>query len=247
MTATLRPFWRRLLVPAVITMVGLATLVSLGVWQLQRKAWKEDLIATLDAQLKAAPVPLPPPPEWGNLTPENAEYRRVRFSANFQNENDALLFTGASALRPDIKEPGYFVFSPVTLPDGRRVVVNRGFLQSDRYPGRAGTEEITGYIRFAESPSTLRAWLVPEEESRRVWLIRDHRDMARTKKWGEVAPFYIDQELPVPPDGFPKPGPLAVKLKNDHLGYAITWFGLAAALAAVFAGWAIRERYNKTA
>jgi cytochrome oxidase assembly protein ShyY1 len=62
--------------------------------------------------------------------------------------------------------------------------------------------------------------------------------MAKLKNWGDqVAPFYIDQERPVPLGGLPRPGPLTVKLRNDHLGYAITWFGLAAALAIIFAVW----------
>jgi cytochrome oxidase assembly protein ShyY1 len=70
--------------------------------------------------------------------------------------------------------------------------------------------------------------------------------MAERRGWGPVAPFYIDQEAPVPAGGFPKPGKLTVKLRNDHLGYALTWFGLAAALACVFAVWATREWYLKT-
>ena len=73
-------------------------------------------------------------------------------------------------------------------------------------------------------------------------------EVAETRPTGGYRIFtLIDQEGPVPPGGLPKPGPLAVKLRNDHLGYAITWFGLAASLAAVFLGWAIRERYNKAA
>jgi cytochrome oxidase assembly protein ShyY1 len=246
MMAAARPYWRRLLVPGIFTAIGLAVLISLGVWQLQRKQWKEDLIATLDAQLRAAPVPLPPPDQWAALTPENSEFRRVKLSVRFQNEDDALLYSGKSALRPDIKEPGYFIFTPATLPDGRRVVVNRGYLPTDRYPGRAGTEDIVGYIRFSEPPSLLRSFISGHDVSRRIWTERDHLAMARAKKWGEVAPFYIDQEGPVPPPEFPQPGPLTVRLRNDHLGYAITWFGLAAALAAVFVVWAGREWYNRT-
>lgn len=246
MTTAAHPYWRRLIVPGLLTIVGLAILISLGVWQLQRKQWKEELIATLDAQLKAPPAPLPPPSQWGALTRDNSEFRRVQLAVKFQNEDDALLYTGKSALRPDVKEPGYFVFTPVTLPDGRKIVVNRGYLRTDTYPGRAGTEEITGYIRFPEPPSLLRSFVSGDDVSRRVWTERDHLAMARAKRWGEVAPFYIDQESPVPAAAFPQPGPLTVKLRNDHLGYAITWFGLAAALAAVFFAWAFRERYYKT-
>lgn len=247
MSLAARPYWRRLIVPGVFTFVGLAILISLGVWQLQRKQWKEGLIAALDAQLTAAPVALPPPARWTAMDRDNSEFRRVTFTATFQNEADALLYTGKSALRPDVKEPGYFVFTPVALPDGRRIVVNRGYVRTERYPGRAGTEPITGYIRFPEPPSLLRSFLTGNDGSRRVWTERDHLAMARAMGWGEVAPFYIDQEGPVPGPEFPQPGPLTVTLRNDHFGYALTWFGLAAALLGVFLVWAARERYNKTA
>jgi cytochrome oxidase assembly protein ShyY1 len=236
-------FARRLLFPSLFAIAGLAILIALGVWQLHRKEWKEALIATLDRQSKAEPVPLPPPSQWPSLTPDNSEFRRVRFAAAFKNENDVLLYTGASALRPDVKAPGYFIFTPVTLTDGRRIVVNRGYLPTDTYPGRAGTEEIVGYIRFPEQPSLLRDFSVSSDTSRRVWTMRDHSGMAKARDWGEVAPFYIDQESPVPGPGLPRPGKLTVHLRNDHLGYALTWFGLAAALAAVFAAWVAREWY----
>ena len=115
MTATLRPYWRRLLVPGLFTLVGLAILISLGVWQLQRKQWKEGLIATLDAQVKAAPAPLPTD---SVERLGDAEFRRFVLHPEFiKGAKPALLYTGASALREDVKRPGYFVFMPARLPD----------------------------------------------------------------------------------------------------------------------------------
>lgn len=246
MTAAAHPYWRRLIVPGLLTIVGLAILISLGVWQLQRKVWKEDLIATLDAQLTALPVPLPPASQWDGMTRDNSEFRRVRFHAEaIADAKPAYLYTGASALRTDVKQAGYFVFVPVKVPDGRTIVVNQGYVPGERKTAPiAGAGDITGYIRWPEKPG----WFVAETDSNGdIWFVRDPAAMAKARGWGPVAPFYIDQEAPVPPDGFPKPGPLTVKLKNDHLGYAITWFGLAASLAIVFIAWAVRERYNKTA
>jgi cytochrome oxidase assembly protein ShyY1 len=66
--------------------------------------------------------------------------------------------------------------------------------------------------------------------------------MARAMGIGPVAPFYIAQESPVPRGGLPKPGPLTANLRNAHLQYAITWFGLAAVLAVVFLSWAGRRQ-----
>jgi cytochrome oxidase assembly protein ShyY1 len=75
-----------------------------------------------------------------------------------------------------------------------------------------------------------------------IWSLRDHRAMAALKGWGEVAPFYIEQEAPVPPGGLPHPSALKVQLRNDHLQYAITWYGLATVLVVMFAIWAWRTR-----
>src|SRR3954447_17048123 len=91
-----------------------------------------------------------------------------------------------------------------------------------------------GYIRFAESPGALTP---AQNPAARLWFARDHRAMAMALGWGEVAPFYIDLESPVPESGIPKPGPLDIQLKDDHLQYAITWFGLAAVIVIAFAVW----------
>ena len=248
MTAKLRPYWQRLIVPGLVTLVSLAILISLGMWQLQRKAWKEGLIATLNGQMDASPAPLPPASQWPALNRDNSEFRRVSLRANvIANAKPVYLYTGASALRADVKQPGYFVFAPARLPDGQVVVVNRGYVPIDRKPeagSAAGDVDLTGYVRWPETPGS---FVSEHDANGDIWFVRDPAAMATFRGWGTVAPFYIDQEAPAPPEGFPKPGPLAVKLRNDHLGYAITWFGLAASLIAVFIAWALRERYNRTA
>jgi cytochrome oxidase assembly protein ShyY1 len=93
---------------------------------------------------------------------------------------------------------------------------------------------LTGYLRFPEAPG----WLTPaENRDKRLWFVRDHHLMASTLGWGAVAPFYVDLEQPVPENGIPRPGPLDVHLKDDHLQYAITWFALAGALLIAFGVW----------
>jgi cytochrome oxidase assembly protein ShyY1 len=93
---------------------------------------------------------------------------------------------------------------------------------------------LTGYLRFPE-----RAGLLTPAESpaKRLWFARDHLSMARTLFWGEVAPFYIDLETPVPENDIPKPGALQVHLRDDHMQYAITWFSLAGAVVIAFLVW----------
>ena len=75
-----------------------------------------------------------------------------------------------------------------------------------------------------------------------VWYVRDHRAIARVRGWDNLAPFYIEQEAPVPPGGVPHPAILRPNLPNHHLQYALTWYGLALVLAAVFAVWAMDRR-----
>ena len=130
---------RRLLIPVAVTLCGLAVLLGLGTWQLERKGWKEGLIATLNERTAAAPVALPPPEQWGRLTADNSEFMRVRLRADFRSD-DALVYTSGSALRDDVKSPGYFVFAAGRLPGGQHVIVNRGYVKERGYPrtNRAG-------------------------------------------------------------------------------------------------------------
>jgi surfeit locus 1 family protein len=230
-----------MLVPGVVALVALVILVGLGTWQIKRKAWKEALIARLQERVTAPPEILPAPEHWPQLTPDNSEFRRVKVELEFLDRPHAYLFASGSALRPDIRSPGYFVFAPAMIQSGEVVVVDIGHVGPDRrYAWRGGKTEIVGYMRWPEAPS----WFVsPHDAAGSIWFVRDHRAMAKFKQWGEgLAPFYIDQESPVPPGGVPKPGPLTVNLRNDHLQYALTWYGLAIVLAVMFAIWTAKRR-----
>jgi surfeit locus 1 family protein len=86
-------------------------------------------------------------------------------------------------------------------------------------------------------PETRGLFTPADDVEGNVWYLRDPNAIAAAKKWVSAAPFYIDQEAPVPPGGWPKPGKLVVALPDNHLQYAITWFGLALALAGVYVVW----------
>jgi surfeit locus 1 family protein len=228
-----------LLIPGLFTLAALAVLLGLGIWQIERKAWKENLIETLTMRLESDPAELPSAADWARLDANNAEFRRVRVNVQFRKSDDALVYTSGSALRDDVKGTGLFVFSPATLAGGQSVVINRGFVPDKNYPQAEGAQEIIGVLRWPEAPSLF----VPDRDSSgATWFVRDHLAMARALGWGDVAPFYIEQEDPVPPGGLPHPSVLKVRLRNDHLQYAITWFGLAFVLVIMFAVWAWRQR-----
>ena len=234
-----------LVVPALFTVACLAVLVSLGLWQLERLAWKQGVIATLSERLTQPPSALPPASEWAALKATDAEFRRVRFAAEFLNDREALIHTAGSPLRPDVSGRGYWVMTPARLADGSVVMVNRGFVPEGRQDPAtrregevAGVTELVGVLRW---PETRGMFTPADEPGRNLWFIRDQAAIAAAKGVGPVGPFYIDLEGPRPPGGLPRAGALRVSLPNNHLQYAVTWFGLALTLLAVFLVWVVRR------
>lgn len=239
---------------AIFSVVIVAVLAGLGFWQLQRRTEKHALISALTERLAGSPNALPAAAAWPGLDAAQDEFRRVRFSATFEKLPDVMVYSSGSAVRADISGPGTWAFLPARLADGRIVAINAGFVpntmqdraQEDRAVTRLVTgqpQTFTGYLRFPESAGAL----TPHEDlAKRLWFTRDHVAMAQALGWGQgaqsVAPFYIDLESPMPESGVPKPGPLEVHLKDDHLQYAITWFGLAGAVLIAFGMWLKGQR-----
>jgi surfeit locus 1 family protein len=232
---------RGVLEPTVFAIVGVAVLIGLGVWQLDRRVWKENLIAATTTRLNRAPEDLPPRESWARLTPERDEFSRVRFPAEFSPGQEALVYSAGSAFRLDVEGPGYWVFAPARLAGGSIVIVNRGFVPLDHkdpairaQDAAHGSVDIVGIVRWPET----RGLFTPADDLKdNVWYLRDIKAMAAAKHWANVAPFYVEQEQPVPPGGWPKPGKLVANLPDNHLQYAITWFGLALALTGVYVVW----------
>ena len=234
---------------AVVTLAMVVTCLGLGIWQLQRRVEKHALIAALDERLAAAPEALQAPSQWNTLTAARDEFRRVSFAATYAKLPDAMVYSSGSAVREDVSGPGTWAFLAARLASGEMVAINAGFvpntMQDRDYEDRAVSRlmsgqpvKLTGYLRFPESAGTLTP---AENIAKRLWFTRDHLAMARALGWSEggkaVAPFYIDLETPAPENGIPKPGPLTVHLKDDHMQYAITWFSLAGAVVVAFGVW----------
>jgi len=231
---------RGVVVPTIFAVICVAILLGLGKWQLDRKVWKEDLIATITARLSAPPESLPPRVQWTQFDAAKDEYRRVTFAADYLIGEQALIYTAGSAFRPDVSGAGYWVFTPAKLADGSIVVVDRGFVPLGRKnmasggEGAPGKVDVVGVVRWPEK----RGMFTPNDEPQHnIWYLRDPRVIAAAKNWGAVAPFYVDQESPQPPGGWPRAGKLSVSLPDNHLQYAITWFLTAAGITGVYLFW----------
>src|SRR5260370_9141097 len=235
--ATLR---RGVLLPSIAAASAFAVLLSLGCSQVDGKAWKEGLIATIEQRLSAPPVALPTPATWPRHNAAEDEFLRVAMTAEFLNDREALVYTIGSSLREGSSVPGYWVFTPARLADGALVMVNRGFVPdgkqdpATRPDGEvAGPINMVGVLRWPEPPGIFTP---AGDPTRNIWFSRDSNAIA-TAKGVSVAPFYLELESPDPPGGRPRTGRLHPTLPNNHLGYALTWLGLACVLVGVYCTW----------
>ena len=239
-TAT-RP--RGLLGPAIFGLLGIAILCGLGFWQLERKVWKEGLLAAIAERVDAPAVAFPPEAGWGALSPESDEYRHVRLTGRFLNDKEAHLQSNLVSSGKDDGALGYDILTPFALADGTIVIVNRGFVPltkkeaSTRLEGQVeGETAITGLIRFPQAHS----WFVPADDpAKNVWFSRDPAPIATALGLRRVAPVIVDAEASPNGTGLPRGGQTRIAIPNDHLQYALTWFGLAIVLACVFIAYAI--------
>ncbi len=213
-----------------VTVPALALLIALGVWQLHRLAWKTELIARAEAGLAAAPARLAGLAE----DPAALDWRRVVVRGRLLAGRN---FAFGSTVRDG--QPGARLMTPFELPDGTVVLVDRGFLPEARLPPReppalavAAEAEITGVLRDRRGDRP-GPFTPTNDLAGRRWFRFDAADLAR---WvgREVVPVVIVAERAAPPEVLAAVTPVRVDLPNRHLGYAVTWFGLAAALLAVY-------------
>ena len=225
--AGFRPlFW-----PTLFTVPVALLCLGLGFWQVERLFWKRELIAERQAAVEAAPVAAP-----RNLEEAlGMEFRHVRDEGVFLHDKE--IFLGATS---EAGRQGYQVLTPLLEPQGRIVVVNRGFLPTElkdpakRSAGQiAGTVHVQGLLRLP--PERKPNWFLPDNRpDLNYWFWVDLPAIAAADKLVQVAPFYIDADASPNPGGWPKGGVTRLALPNDHLQYAITWFSLAVALIVIY-------------
>jgi surfeit locus 1 family protein len=242
----------QLIWPTLAALAGLAVLIGLGSWQMERKAWKEGLIARIAARVHADPVPLPAGPSTDGRG--DLEYLHVSARGRFHHDKERYLYA------PIPGGPGWHVYTPLELEPRRIVWVNRGWVPEvrkapdTRPQGQLpGEVEVMGLVRLQVRPG----WFTPQNDpTRNLWYWPDIAAMTasafpagpqtgpQTGPGSPQSPVPLRLVLeadaqPEPPGGLPRGGVTRLELPNRHLEYAVTWYGLAGTLVGVYLAFAI--------
>lgn len=223
--------WPKLLVATVALLF-----LALGIWQFERRSAKLALIAAVEQRVHAPPVAAPGPAEWPRIGFARDAYRHVRVRGVFLHDRETLV-QGTTRLGT-----GYWVMTPLTTDAGWTVLVNRGFVAPEnrvRAPRRAGEPNggvtVTGLLRSSEPGG---GFLRFNDAARDRWYSRDVAAIARARRLGAVAPYFIDAEAASGDPRQPVGGLTVVTFANNHLQYALTWFALAGlALVGAVRAW----------
>nr|WP_247894583.1 SURF1 family protein [Azospirillum sp. B510] len=207
-----------------LALAGIAGLTALGIWQLERRVWKLDLIERVDARIHAAPAPAPGPEFWPAVTAASDEYRRVSVTGRLLNDRESLVQAVTDL------GGGFWVMTPLVTDGGFTVLVNRGFVPPDRRDpaSRAegqpqGVVTVTGLLRISEPKG---GFLRGNDPAAGRWYSRDVAAIAASAGVGRTAPYFVDADSTRNPGGWPVGGLTVVSFPNSHLGYALTWFAL---------------------
>lgn len=218
---------RALLWPGLMTLAMLAVLVTLGVWQVRRLAWKTALLAQVDRAEAAPPVPLPPDP---------APFVKVRVQGRFRTDVRGLYGIDVRETA-DGPQMGADLLMPLVRPDGAPVLVDRGWVPQSRPQAMDLPQDevsVVGYVRRAVTPGPFSP---DDDPAMRHFYTLDPAAIGAALGVRGLAPFTLVALGASPPDLYPDPARHLPRPPNNHLSYAITWFGLAAALLVVFAVW----------
>jgi len=222
--------FRPLLVPTLWFLPGLVLLIGLGVWQIERLHEKEALIASVAAGMRAPPVPLADALRTG---PQSVEWHHVSVTGLFLHDKEAYLF--AQGPRGAV---GVQIITPLVQSDGTTVLVNRGFVPqalkdpNTRIAGQVtGEVAVNGVLRLSQQPGMFTP--APDAEAR-LWFVKNVPEISAALGVVVQDPIIIEADATPNPGGWPLGGQTVVDFPNNHLQYALTWFGLALALIGVY-------------
>jgi surfeit locus 1 family protein len=229
----------------ILLMLGLTGLfVTLGVWQVNRLAEKEALIAEVDRQLTQPPYDIPPADQWPSINLETYAYHPLTLTGYYVNEAATLVFTNLPEPKGQFGGPGYWVVTPFEPTTGGTVFVNRGFIPQSSAntfldaPGPQGQQTLTG---VALKPESIGPFTPPPDTAKRIEWVRDPVRLATMS--GTTGPIYgLTVDAPAGEAGaLPQGGETLIEFPNNHLGYALTWFGFALITPALLAFWVFRQ------
>lgn len=223
----LRLFW------ALCALGAFAGFMALGVWQVERRAWKIDLIERVESRIQAAAVAAPEPAQWPAINAADHEYRRVRLTGTFLHQHETLIQAATDL------GGGYWVLTPLRRADGSVVLINRGFVPPERRARAArrdgepaGPVTVTGLLRLSEPGGAFLRDNAPDDDR---WYSRDVAAIAEARGLADVAPYFVDAQAPPVAAGSgavqPVAGLTVIAFRNNHLVYALTWFTLALMVA----------------
>ena len=231
----------------VLGTIAFALLLALGSWQVQRLYWKEDLIAQIAERTKSQPLPLAEMEVRYRATGD-VDYWPVTLSGTFVHEGERHFLATWEG------QSGFYVYTPLKLDDGRFALVNRGFVPYDlKDAAKRSAGQVTGpvsIVGLARNPLEGKPGsLVPDNDLvKNVFYWKDRDAMAKSAGLpgdAVVLPFFIDADKTPNPGGLPVGGVTMVDMPNNHLQYAMTWYGLAAALLGVMGVWLLRRPEGK--
>ncbi len=218
---------RRLIFLSVIGGLGLAALMALGIWQLQRLAWKEAILATIETRISAAPQALPETPD---------EQRDKYLPVRLQGE----ILPGELHVFTSLKDigAGYRIIAPFETEQGRRLMLDRGFVKASAKGNSRpiGEASLVGNLHW---PDDVDGFTPAPEVGANIWYGRDVAQMAQALK---TEPLLVVLREAPPEHAQIRLQPVGTALiSNDHLQYAITWFSLAIIWAAMTASFLWRS------
>lgn len=233
---------RGLILPGVLSLLALGVLISLGNWQMNRLAWKEALIETVSQRVTRTPQRLPVAPESLSLDLGEEEYSPYLAEGRFLHQNEVQVYTVLSSPKGTYSGAGYWVLTPLERDDGSIVIVNRGFVPQEkknpasRPEGQSeGRVRVTGLLRL---PEQANFFTPANDPGRKAWFRRDPAEIAHAFNLKNVLPFMLDATGGYRAGQLPQPNETRLTFTNNHLGYALTWYGLALTLIGVFGAFA---------
>ena len=223
--------------PTVMTIPAVLIMLGLGVWQLQRLQWKSDLTARIAERTVQEPV------AFDRLTsdPAQDEYRRVRLRGSFVHDKELYL-----AARSRNNNVGFQVVTPLVLTNGMAVLVNRGWVPSERKEPEKrpegqikGDTDVTALVRLSQKQGMMQP---DNDAAKNVWFYIDVPEMKKAAGVATEIDYWFEADATPNPGGFPIGGQTRIQMPNDHLQYAVTWFVFAVTLTVIFLIYSYRRK-----